>query len=242
MKRIRLVAVVLVSCLCAQAQDVEITSRGAIAERFAAAVPAFATAPGQEALGIEMAQVIAYDLEFSGLFNILSQARYPINFNGFTKEAARIDFASWNKMGVEFLVYAYVSAKSERLVAQCRLFDTITGLQVVGKSLTINDGSPRWGRLLAHQFSEDIIRYVDGTTGIGSSQICFSSGRPGKKEIYVADYDGANLRQVTKHGAISILPKMSPSGTKIAYVSYKDRYPFLYVLDLKTGKSSTFSK
>ena len=41
------------------------------------AVPDFATAPGQEALGIELANVIRYDLEFTGLFDLVSPDRFP---------------------------------------------------------------------------------------------------------------------------------------------------------------------
>ena len=68
------------------------------------------------------------------------------------------------------------------------------------------------------------------------------SGKNGRaKEIYISDYDGGNLKQITHHNSISIKPKFSPDGTKVAYMSYKDRYPFIYIYDRNTGRSTPFS-
>ncbi len=120
------------------------------------------------------------------------------------------------------------------------MFDVANGTQVVGQRFTAQSDMPR---LVAHKFSEEVVRNISGIPGIATSRICFSgSTGSGKKEIFVADYDGYNARQVTQHNSISIKPKFSPDGTKIVYLSYKDRYPFLYVLDLATGRSTGLSK
>ena len=90
---------------------------------------------------------------------------------------------------------------------------------VSGKRLATR--GQEWHRLVAHQFADEIVRHLTGVAGCASSRICFSGGSTGKKEIYIADYDGANMKQVTQHGSISILPKFSPDGRKIAYLSTK---------------------
>ena len=106
--------------------------------------------------------------------------------------------------------------REDEYVADCLLFDLLSTQQVVGKRMRARI---EWLRLIGHQFSEEIVRFLTGEPGIASSQYCFSGGQVGKKEIYIADYDGANLIQVTKHDSISILPKFSPDGRKIAYMS-----------------------
>lgn len=209
------------------------------AARTPIAVPDFATPPGQEALGAELAAVVRNDLEFTGLFQLLDRSRYPSTFTGFTSDARQLDFAAWRQTGAEFLVYAYVYPEGDALVAECRLFDTATGNQVVGKRLT---HTMNWKRRVVHTFSDEIVLFLTGERGIATTQVAFSGGMTGSKEIYVADYDGANARKVTEHGSISILPRFSPDGTRIAYVSYKDRYPFLYVLELESGVSKAVSK
>lgn len=203
------------------------------------AVPDFAAAPGEQALGANLAQIMRNDLAFTGLFDILPQDRYPASFTGFTKDPQNIDFAAWGATRVEFLVHGYVTYENEKLVVELRLFDMLAGKPLLGRKLTTEKS---WQRYVVHSFSDEIVRYLTGERGIATSQICFSGGQTGNKEIYVVDYDGANLMQATKHGSISILPRLSPDGKKIAYLSFKDRYPFLYVLDVETGVSEPLSK
>lgn len=208
-------------------------------KRIPVAVPTFVTAPGSESLGVEMAQVLSDDLDYTGLIRVLSRAEFPPDFAGFTSDATQINFDQWRGTQSDFLVHVYVTTTGGQLAAECRLFDVASGQQVVGKRLAAEES---WWRLVSHQFADEIVRYLDGTAGIATTRICFSGGQTGKKEIYVADYDGANETQLTKHGSISILPVFNPDGTKVAYVSYKDRYQFLYVFDLASGVSTAVSK
>jgi TolB protein len=211
--------------------------------RYPIAVPPFATAPGMEKLGQELARAVSYDLDFSGQFVLLPPESYPAGFTGFTKDVKQVDFAAWRETRIDFLVHVYVTkentADGEKIVLLCRLLDVFGTQQVVGRRI---DAGPKWARWAAHKFSDIIVQSATGIPGVAASQICFSVGATGNKDIYISDYDGANVRQVTKHESISILPKFSPDGKKIAYVSYKDRYPFLYVLDVETGKSIAVSK
>ncbi|MCP4642327.1 MAG: Tol-Pal system beta propeller repeat protein TolB [bacterium] len=236
------VAVTLAACGAALAQETlkdNVISRP-IDDRMAIAVPPFATAPGMESLGESMAYMVSYDLLFSGEFNVMSASSYPAEFTGFTRDARQIDFAAWREAGAEFLIHVYIYKKDGAYVSEFRLFDLLAAQEIA--RMALHPKRPDWLRLMFHRFSEEVVRVLTGTPGIASTSICFSGGSTGDKEIYMADYDGANVLQVTKHGSISILPKFSPDGRKIAYMSFKDRYPFLYVLDLSTGKSSPLSK
>lgn len=204
------------------------------------AVPPCASADADTApLARDLAQVIADDLTFSGLFAVLPPERYPAGFTALDPDVQRLDRDLWASTKAEHLVYGNLRQEGDTLVTEFRLFDLFTKNQVFGLELKVDKKFPR---LAAHHFSEEVIRNLEGTEGIGTSEICFSAGATGSKEIYVADYDGANAVQVTKHNSISIKPKMSPDGNKIAYLSYKDRYSFLYVFDRMTGVSVPLSK
>jgi TolB protein len=225
----------------ATAQDkITITTDRAVDSRIPIAVPTCAAfEPEWGKLAAELSQTIADDLRFSGLFNVLSKDRFPIGFTALPADVNTLDFDSWRATKAENLVYGSVRVKNGSLVCQFRLFDLFARDQLIGQELSVE---PKHVRLAAHRFSEEIIRTLEGTPGIGTTEMVFSQGPTGSKEIYVADYDGANPRQVTKHNSISIKPKISPDGQKIAYLSYKDRYSFLYVFDRLTGASTPLSR
>ncbi|MCX5759646.1 MAG: hypothetical protein NTU83_14310 [Candidatus Hydrogenedentes bacterium] len=239
--RLRTLVCLAVLGLCAVSwgQAVEIGSVGSADRRVAVAIPDFAAGPGMEAAAKEMSQVAAYDLDFTGLFAIVASVSYPPAFQGFTSDPTQIDFVAWRTVKIAYRIWGSVTLEGNTIAAEMRMFDVASGTQVVGQRLTASRDLPR---LVAHRFTEEVVRKVDGVPGIASTEVVFSAGKPGAKEIYVADYDGANAKQLTKHGSISILPKASPDGTKVAYISFKDRYPFLYIFERATGKSTVLSK
>jgi len=230
----------LAACAATAQQPIGITIQKGSDVRIPVAVPPFATAdPGLRAAADEMAQTVADDLLFAGTYAIVPREMYPPNFGGFTADLKSIDFPAWRAAGAQNLVYGLVLQEAGQIVGQFRLFDLTSNNQVYGQEVRVGQGSQR---LAAHRFSEEVIRYLEGTAGSGTSEVVFT-GIVGKtKEIYVADYDGANAKKLTDHGSVSIKPKVSPDGNQIAYLSYKDRYSFLYVLDRRTGKSTSLSK
>lgn len=223
----------------AQETQVRIQSTGGADERFRIAVPPFYADANAAAYGRTLSTVLAADLEFTGLAVLVPESQFPARFAGMPADPAQIEFESWRETPAEFLVYGSVAFEGDSIVTESRLFDVLVSQQVVGKRLKTQQ---QWARLLAHQFADESIHFLTGVAGVSSSEICFSGGQPGKKEIYIADYDGASVTKVTDHGSISIRPKFSPDAGKIAYLSYKDRFPFIYVYDRKTGVSEPFSK
>jgi TolB protein len=90
-------------------------------------------------------------------------------------------------------------------------------------------------RSSAHQFANDIIETLTGQKGIAGTRITFIATRSGKKEVYVADCDGGNVRQLTHDNTISVHPSLSPNGERIAYTGYQSGYADVYLIDLANG-------
>ncbi|MCX7868675.1 MAG: hypothetical protein N2322_01875 [Terrimicrobiaceae bacterium] len=97
-------------------------------------------------------------------------------------------------------------------------------------------------REAAHQFADDIVETLTGQKGIASSKIAFVSSRTGRKEIYLADYDGANVQQLTRDNAISVSPSISRDRSKLAYTGYQSGYADIYLIDLASGARSRVIK
>jgi len=111
----------------------------------------------------------------------------------------------------------------------------LQGKVVKGSEVVLSknySGSPR---MAAHQFVDDIVETLTGHKGIATSEIAFVCNRSGRKEIYLADYDGSNGRQLTHDNGLSVSPALSPNGHRLAYTGYQAGYADIYVIDLATG-------
>ncbi len=225
-----------------QKGTLEIKSTNSLDQRTSIAVPAFAIqTPALLAGARRVARIISDDLDFSGLFSLLPRPEYPSGFRALNPDVAKDNRDIWRKTRAEYLVYGVLYEEDGKIAGQFRLFELFSMEHVFGVKLTERDEKTDFIRAAAHVFSEKVIMHIAGGPGIATSEVIFSSGEAGHKEIYIADYDGANLRQVTHHDSVSILPQVSPDGQRIAYLSFKDRYPYLYIYDRSSGKSTPFS-
>jgi TolB protein len=87
-----------------------------------------------------------------------------------------------------------------------------------------------------HRLADEIIRALTGEPGIFSTKVAFVGTATGQKEIYTADYDGFNVRQITADKSISMLPRWSPDGRKLMLVSYRGGGgPVLYMKEMDSG-------
>jgi serine/threonine protein kinase/Tol biopolymer transport system component len=66
-------------------------------------------------------------------------------------------------------------------------------------------------------------------------QIAFSSARTGHFEVWLADADGSNLRQLTHWKRYTGSPRWSPSGDEIAVDSQEGKQTGIYVIGLSGG-------
>ena len=95
---------------------------------------------------------------------------------------------------------------------------------------------PEWFREAAHRFADDIVEHLTEYQGIARTKIAFVSDRSGNKEIYIVDYDGEGVRQVTRNGSINLSPTWSPDSKHLAYVSYKNGDADIFLIDMESGK------
>ncbi|MBM4148696.1 MAG: hypothetical protein FJ224_06600 [Lentisphaerae bacterium] len=91
-------------------------------------------------------------------------------------------------------------------------------------------------RRLAHAIADDVVRAVKGVPGIASTRIAMVGMRNGSKEIYICDYDGEGLTQLTHDRSICLTPSWSPDGSWLAYTAFLRSYPDVYGIDLASGQ------
>lgn len=129
-----------------------------------------------------------------------------------------VDYAAWNGLGVVFLVTGNLQPAPDGYLLRLTLHDVVyaTVKQVRAFPLPARD-APNF-RLAVHAASDAVVRWATGEPGMAASRITFvQRGGDGGYEIFVVDYDGANLRRIAASDQILLSPVWSPDGRAIAY-------------------------
>ncbi len=87
----------------------------------------------------------------------------------------------------------------------------------------------------AHMLSNEIVKTLNGRPSVFLSQIVYASNRSGMWEIWLMDWDGANQRKITTHGALSILPSWSPDNERMVYTSFARGTSDMYIVNRRGG-------
>ena len=204
-------------------QDWIKTGTGLGVEKIRLAVPDFKPA-NQDPKNAELLNVfnstLWNDLENAGIFEMVSKSFYPVQAPG---NPAEVKFEAWNTQppNAAMLGFGNLGVSGNSMTVQGWLYDVknVTSPQILGKQYT-DAATTDAARTTAHKFADEIIfRLGGGIQGIAETQIYFVSNRTGHKEIWAMDYDGANQRQITHLGSISLSPKISPDGSRLAFSS-----------------------
>jgi TolB protein len=162
------------------------------------------------------------DLDVSGIVELVSKSFYPLQV---PSQPAEVNFLAWNvpPPNAGMLAFGNLGINpAGRLTVQGWLYDlknTASPL-ILGKQYADDAPSEAAARVMAHKFADEIIfRLGGGIPGIAESHIYFVSDRSGHKEIWAMDYDGANQHQITHQATISLSPRVSPDGSRVAFSS-----------------------
>ena len=251
---------VLVLVLAAQQSDVIIKLEREA--RPAIAVPDLRGSGTAQPLMNAFNETLYNDLDASGLFKMVPKTMYPLQVpqqpSDFREQPAHqvtrpgqqpangggTWLSDWSSPPVSatYLAFGYTAIQNNVLVLYGWLFNvgqsSVAQAQVLGKRYF---GSPdeAGAKKTAHEFAADIIAQMGGTSLLGS-KIYFVSTRTGHKEIWVMDPDGANQHQISHFNSLSIMPAVSPDGTKIAFTSYARGNPAIFILSTDTGRRLPF--
>ena len=191
---------------------------------------AVAPFPGEGALPSGISNIVRADLERSGLFRMVE---VPASGTPPT-EASSVNYADWKARQADALVLGSVAARADgRFEVRFKLFDVAKSADLSGVAYTL---SPEQARATAHRIADYIYEKLTGEKGVFSTRIAFVVKRGNRFELQIADADGAGEETALASFEPIISPAWSPDGRRLAYVSFENKKPVVYVHSLADGK------
>lgn len=210
--------------LGAQAQlSIEITGAGA--SRFPVVIPIF---ENESQLPRGVTDIVRADLERSGLFTLVDIGPQALS------ESTPPDLAGLRGRGADAVLTGTIAAQGDgRYQVRFRLFDTQKQAELGAMALPM---APAQNRAVGHRIADFVYEKLTGQPGYFSTRIAYVIKSGPNYELQVADADGVNAATALRSREPIISPAWSPDGQRLAYVSFEQKKPIVYVHTLATGQ------
>ncbi len=185
-------------------------------------------------LAADIAGVITNNLARCGLFRPID----PAAFIGAATAADVPNFPNWKAIGAQALVTGKVESQgSDKVRVEFRLWDVLPQAQIQGTAYTTTIAN--WRRI-AHIISDVIYERLLGEKGYFDTRIVYIAGSGPRdrrvKRLAIMDQDGENNRFLTDGGSLALTPRFHPTQEQIAFMSFINNRPRVYLFDLGSGQ------
>jgi TolB protein len=199
----------------------------------------------------ELYEVIANDLSVSTYFQMIKPEAYledPMKTSALPApgDPKGFKFQNWQTIGTDFLIRLNYSMIGDQINLETYTYHVPKAQLIFVKKYS---SRAKYLRKLAHSFTNELLKTLTGKEGMYNSRLVCSSDRAGgkAKEVFILDWDGANIEPITNHKSLSISAAWSPDSTKITYTAYttrlktKTRNADLFIYDFISNKRTLLS-
>jgi len=244
------------SLLCASRQAVDdailvrLSTENRLMSLFLAKFPQTNSAFDRKYLN-KLESILDFDLSHNGMTLTVSHTKELDNLASSTTFDAPRNLEVWKARNIFYLVRAHIDNK----MLSIQVVSVNNGITHRSDSVTLT-GDISQDRSLIHQLADSIHHALFNTEGIASTRFLYTvKSRPSNSsdsyqwisEVWEADYDGGNARQITHENTLCVTPAYIPpkkgysSSGAFLYVSYKTGQPKIYIASLRDGKGRRFS-
>lgn len=216
----------------AQAADPLVISSGSDRAIPIAVVP-FGWQGGQP-LPEDLANIVSDDMRNSGVFSPIPRQ----NMLSQPSQASEVIFRDWKALGANYVLVGNVVPNGGRLQISYALFNVSTEQQVLTGNV---GGSTDQLRDMAHFISDQAYEKLTGVKGAFSTRILYVtaerfSATNTRYTLQRADYDGARSVTLLQSREPILSPRFAPDGKRIAYVSFEQQRPRIFLQYIDTGR------
>lgn len=189
---------------------------------------------GGNVLPEDMAEIIGSDLRNSGVFEPIPRQ----NMISLPTQAAEVIYRDWQALGAQYVLVGSIVPNAGRLQVQFALFNVTTQQQVMAGSV---GGGVDQLRDMAHHIADQSFEKLTGVKGAFSTRMLYvTAERFGvnntRYTLQRSDYDGARAVTLLQSREPILSPSFAPDGRRIAYVSFEQKRPRIFVQHIDTGR------
>ena len=213
---------------------------------------------GTGTLPSDISEVIMADLMRSGKFSPVATSKMP----QMPETADEVNYSAWASLGVDTVLVGSIEPEgTDKYLVSYQLVDVLKGQLDGGQSQVLKNGelvvsnehviaarqsiiSPRDFRQYAHRISDVVYEKLTGVRGAFLTRIAYVIVRDRDAyekpyQLVISDYDGENETRLLSSPEPLMSPVWSPDGEKLAYVSFENRRPQIFIQDIYTSKRTT---
>lgn len=189
---------------------------------------------GGSVLPEDMSTIIGSDMRNSGFFepiarqNMISQPTQP----------GEIIYRDWKAVGAQYLLIGNITPAGGRLQVSFALFNVTTEQQVMAG--TVSGGIDQL-RDMAHHIADQSFEKLTGIRGAFSTRLLYVTverfaPNNARYTLQRSDYDGARAVTLLQSREPILSPSYAPDGKRIAYVSFEQKRPRIFIQYIDTGR------
>jgi len=179
--------------------------------------------------------IVQSDIDFYANFELIPLDTFYLK----VYEITDLNLLGWSRLGAESLVKLEAEFPGTNVRIWWRLYDVVHGQEIAKGQVEYHRA---YWRELAHDVANEVVHQLTGDPGIFRTKIAYIKKLENNvKEVFVADYDGANERQLTHTESTNLSPAFSADGQSIYFTSFINGSAQLFRIGIDGGKMETIA-
>ncbi|EIK97909.1 translocation protein TolB [Pseudomonas sp. M47T1] len=188
---------------------------------------------GGSVLPEDMALIIGNDLRNSGYYSPIDKQ----NMISTPSQPSEVVWRDWQALGAQYVMVGSITPAGGRLQVSYALLNVSSQQPVLTGSVS---GSVDQLRDMAHYISDQSFEKLTGIKGAFSTRLLYVtaerfSTNSTRYTLQRSDYDGARAVTLLQSREPILSPRYAPDAKRIAYVSFEQKRPRIFVQNVDTG-------